>query len=64
MIEAEKAGARITMTIHDEIVCEVPLDSDFTEDMLRKCMITTPDWAEGMGFILDAECWSGPYYKK
>jgi DNA polymerase len=64
MIEAEKAGARITMTIHDEIVCEVPLDSGFGENELLQCMTKIPEWAEGMGFILGAECWEGPYYKK
>lgn len=64
MLAAEKAGATIIATIHDEIVCEVPLDSSFTLDVLLKCMTETPDWAEGMGFILDAEGYESPYYRK
>ena len=64
MLEAEKMGFRITMTVHDEIVAEVLIDSPLGENDLLQCMIKIPDWAEGMGFILDAECWSGPYYKK
>ena len=64
MIAAEKDGARIIATIHDEIVCEVPIDSPFTLDVLLKCMTTIPDWAEGMGFILGAEGYESSYYRK
>ena len=64
MLEAEKAGAVITMTIHDEIVAEVPITSSFGEKELDHCMTKTPEWADGMGFVLKAECWEGKYYKK
>jgi DNA polymerase len=64
MVEAEAAGGRITMTIHDEIVCEVPLDSPFNLEVLIKCMTTIPAWGEGMGFVLAAEGWEGSYYRK
>src|SRR5271165_1739226 len=64
MLEAEKEGGTVIMTIHDEIVLEVPIDSPFNLEVLLKCMTTTPDWAEGMGFVLAAEGWEGLYYKK
>jgi DNA polymerase len=64
MLLAEKAGGTVIMTIHDEIVLEVPIDSAFNLEVLLKCMTTTPEWAEGMGFILAAEGWEGFYYKK
>ena len=40
MISAEKAGGRIIMTIHDEVVVETSLDSGFTLEILLKCMTT------------------------
>jgi DNA polymerase len=64
MLEAEKMGFKIIMTIHDEIVAEVPLDSPLTIHDLLACMRKIPDWAEGMGFVLEAEGWEGPYYRK
>jgi DNA polymerase bacteriophage-type len=64
MFEAEKAGFRIIMTIHDEIVGEVPLDSKLNLDKLLWCMSLCPSWAEGMGFVLKAEGYEGLYYKK
>jgi hypothetical protein len=36
----------------------------FTLDVLLQCMTKIPDWAEGMGFILGAEGYENPYYKK
>jgi len=64
MLEAEKEGGIVIMTIHDEVVLEVPLDSLFNLEVLLKCMTRTPEWAEGMGFVLAAEGWEGSYYKK
>jgi DNA polymerase len=64
MLEAEKAGFKIILTIHDEIVCESSLDSPLNLDVLLKCMTMIPEWAEGLGFILAAEGWDGPYYRK
>lgn len=64
MIEAERAGFKLIMTIHDEIVAEVPCDSALGLDDLLKCMSACPDWGEGMGFILAAEGYESPYYRK
>jgi DNA polymerase len=64
MMNVEKAGGTVTMTIHDEIVVDVPIDSPFNLDTLVKCMTTVPEWGEGMDFILAAEGWEGHYYHK
>ena len=64
MLEAEKRGFTIIMTIHDEIVAEVPIDSPLTTEDLYASMSTNPEWACGMGFVLAAEGYEGPYYKK
>jgi DNA polymerase len=64
MLEAEKEGIPIVMTIHDEIVGEVPEDCGYDHKKLLECMTRTPAWAEGMGFILAAEGDDSPYYKK
>jgi DNA polymerase len=64
MLEAEKAGATVIMTIHDEVVVEVPLSSSFGEKDLLAAMCIVPEWGEGMGFVLKAEGWENGYYKK
>jgi DNA polymerase len=64
MLEAEEVGFIIIMTIHDETVAEVPIDSPLGEADLLHAMTRTPYWAEGMGFILGAEGYENSYYKK
>lgn len=64
MLEAEKDGFKIIMTIHDEIVAEVLKGTGFTAERLLNCMRKMPWWAEGMGFVLAAEGWENDYYKK
>src|SRR6185369_14017614 len=64
MLEAEKEGIPVVMTIHDEIVGEVPIDCGYDHKKLLECMTRTPEWAEGMGFILAAEGDDSLFYKK
>jgi DNA polymerase len=64
MLAAERMGFTIIMTIHDEIVAEVPIDSPLTKEDLYVAMSTVPEWACGMGFVLAAEGYEGLYYKK
>ena len=64
MFEAEKRGLKVVMTIHDEIVAEVAIDSRLGVEDLLAAMKTCPEWGEGMGFVLAAEGWEGQYYKK
>lgn len=64
MLEAEKMGFLIIMTIHDEVVGESPLDSTLDHKALLKALTMTPEWAVGLGFVLAAEGYDCPYYKK
>jgi DNA polymerase len=64
MLEAEKIGFKIIMTIHDEIAGEVPIESPLGEKELLAAMCIIPDWGEGMGFVLKAEGYENQYYKK
>jgi DNA polymerase len=64
MLEAEKVGFTIVMTIHDEVVGESPKDGPLTYKDLEHAMTVTPEWAEGMGFILAAEGYDADYYRK
>ena len=41
----ERAGYRIVMTVHDEIVTEAPDEARFHEDELAELMATPPRWA-------------------
>lgn len=64
MLEAERVGFTIIMTIHDEAVGESAVDSPLTYKDLEHAMTRTPEWAEGMGFILAAEGYDAAYYRK
>ncbi len=64
MLEAEKIGFIVIMTIHDEVVAESKLASGLTYKDLEHAMTITPDWAEGMGFVLAAEGYDCSYYRK
>lgn len=64
MFEAEKAGFKIVMTIHDEIASEVPLDSPLNLGVLLSCMSKCPKWGAGMGLVLSAEGYENRFYKK
>ena len=63
-LEAEKMGFTVILTIHDEWVCESPLTSSLTYKDLEHAMTRTPEWAEGMGFVLAAEGYDCAYYRK
>ncbi len=64
MLEAEKIGFIVIMTIHDEVVAESKLDSKLTYKDLEHAMTITPEWAEGMGFVLAAEGYDAAFYRK
>jgi DNA polymerase len=47
MVRLEAAGYPVTLHVHDEIVCEAPIEFGSVEEFQR--LITTlPDWAEGL----------------
>ena len=57
MFNAEAAGAKILMTVHDEILAE---GCDL--ETLLNAMRIVPEWADG--FPLDAAGWEGKRYRK
>ena len=61
MASLSKAGFKIVMHIHDEVVIETPKDGDSLEDIC-KIMKTAPTWARGL--ILDVDGFQCDYYKK
>lgn len=61
MKRLDKAGYKITMHVHDEVVLEVP-DGTASIDDVNKIMCETPVWAEGL--ILNAAGFECPFYQK
>lgn len=57
-----KAGHKIVMHVHDEIVIDEPTDSGFTVADACQLMSTLPAWAEGLP--LDADGYECGYYRK
>ncbi|KJZ82500.1 DNA polymerase [Candidatus Liberibacter solanacearum] len=62
MINATKAGYDIVLTVHDEIVCEVPDTPEFSSDELCFLMTQNPEWAKGLP--LKAEGYEAVRYRK
>jgi DNA polymerase len=59
----DKENFEITLTVHDEIVLECPIDQvDFTMRRMEEIMCTPPAWAAGLP--LNVECTSMKRYGK
>ena len=61
MRRIEAAGYPIILTVHDEIVCEVP-EGFGSVDEFRRLLLELPDWAAGLP--LAAKVWTRPRYAK
>jgi DNA polymerase len=48
MLAAEKAGYKIVLTVHDELITETPDTDEFNEPALSKILATNPKWASGL----------------
>lgn len=61
MLKAEQAGYRIVLTVHDELVAEVPEDFGSVEEFVQ-IITELPAWAGGCP--ITAEGWQGKRYHK
>ena len=61
MLRVEAAGYPITMHVHDELVCEVPIGFGSVEEFTR-LMTRKPAWA--LELPIAASAWTGPRYCK
>ncbi len=61
MLRLEAAGYPIVLTVHDEVVCEVPEGFGSIEEFTR-LMTRKPAWA--LDLPIAASAWTGPRYCK
>ena len=65
MARCEAENLPIVLTVHDEIVCEVPAGSRQADPkLLEQIMKDRPQWAVERRIPVDAECWMGARYRK
>jgi DNA polymerase len=69
MFRLKRAGYRIVLTVHDEIVCEAPEPIDYEQARLdfKAIMEDTAgnaSWVKDMGVPISVDAWVGPRYKK
>jgi DNA polymerase len=62
MVRVEKAGYPTLLTIHDEIIAEVPVDYGSLKDFEHHMALPVPPWAEGCPIAVDG--WEGKRYMK
>lgn len=63
MLRCEERGYLPVLSVHDEIVSEVPTTyGTWNEDDFRRLMELTPKWAEGLPIAV--ETWAGQRYRK
>jgi DNA polymerase len=61
MLRLEAAGYQIVLTVHDEVVCEMPEGSG-SVDEFHRLMTEAPEWAAGMPIA--AKVWTRQRYAK
>lgn len=44
----DKAGYKIVLTVHDEVICEAPDTDDFNHEHLSELLAANPPWAKDM----------------
>lgn len=62
MLILDAESYTIVLTVHDEIISEVPTDGGFTADTFTKLMETIPEWAEGLP--IQVEAYEAERYRK
>lgn len=63
MMRLERAGFPIVLTVHDEVVCEVP-ENGADLDRFEQIMAEPTAWSERIGIPIAVEAWQGRRYKK
>lgn len=53
MINVERGGYPIVLSVHDELVCETPDTPEYTVAELGKLMCALPEWAEGFPLVAE-----------
>ena len=61
MLRIEEKGYKVILTVHDEIISEVPKDFGSLEEF-EKLMVQSPAWADGLP--ITASGWRGERYRK
>lgn len=61
MLQVEEAGYPVVLTVHDEVVADVP-DGHGSLDEYLSLLETCPAWATGAPIAVEG--WEGPRYKK
>lgn len=61
MLNVKNAGYKIVMTVHDEVISEVP-ENFGSVDEFEKLLSTPPEWAKN--YPIKAEGWRGKRYRK
>lgn len=55
MVDVEKAGMKIVLTVHDELVVEVPKNSKLMPDDLCRVMCKIKPWLKGFPLVAEGE---------
>jgi DNA polymerase len=56
------SGLHVTLRVHDELVCESPIDDTTAFARFKATMLEVPPWAKGLP--INGAGWSGPRYRK
>jgi hypothetical protein len=62
MFRCENNNFPIVLTVHDDIMGEVPLDSD--KKLLESCMLETEQWVKDWKIPINVEMGEGTRFKK
>ena len=62
MFACEAAGLPVILTVHDEIICEVPAEGSMSVKAFESLICQLPPWAAGLP--VKAEGWKGRRYRK
>lgn len=55
MINVERGGYPIVLSVHDELVCETPDTPEYNVAELERLMCELPEWAEGFPLVAEGQ---------